>query len=118
MRLIDADNLKYKNLAEVNGKLTYVLTAEEIDNAPTVIWCSETSDGLPLMDLRPRPQGKWIFKDHNYYDDRSRRLWAKFTCSCCNEQRSFYEIPETIGEYDTDNFCPNCGAQMVKGGAE
>ena len=28
--------MKYKNLAEVNGRLTYVLTAEEIDNAPTV----------------------------------------------------------------------------------
>lgn len=36
MRLIDADALKYKNLAEVNGRLTHVLTAEEIDNAPTV----------------------------------------------------------------------------------
>ena len=36
VRLIDANALKYKNLAEVNGKLTYVLTAEEIDNAPTV----------------------------------------------------------------------------------
>jgi hypothetical protein len=35
-RLIDADALKYKNLAEVNGRLTYVLTAEDIDNAPTV----------------------------------------------------------------------------------
>ena len=37
VRLIDANALKYKNLAEVNGKLTYVLTAEEINNAPTVI---------------------------------------------------------------------------------
>lgn len=36
VRLIDANALKYKNLAEVNGRLTYVLTAEEIDNAPTV----------------------------------------------------------------------------------
>lgn len=36
MRLIDADELKYKNIAEVNGILTHVLTAEEIDNAPTV----------------------------------------------------------------------------------
>ena len=36
MRLIDADALKYKNVAEVNGILTHILTAEEIDNAPTV----------------------------------------------------------------------------------
>lgn len=36
MRLIDADALKFKNVAEVNGILTHILTAEEIDNAPTV----------------------------------------------------------------------------------
>ena len=41
MRLIDADALKFKNVAEVNGYLTHILTAEEIDNAPTV---SEFSD--------------------------------------------------------------------------
>lgn len=33
-RLIDANALKYKNLAEVNGRLTYVLTPEEINSAP------------------------------------------------------------------------------------
>lgn len=52
MRLIDADELKYKNLAEVNGKLTYVLTAEEIDNAPTV---------------EDRPQGEWIDYNNTFY---------------------------------------------------
>ena len=26
-----------------------------IDGAPTVIWCSESCGGHPLMDLRPRP---------------------------------------------------------------
>lgn len=36
VRLIDANALKYKKLAEVDGKLTHVLTAEEINNAPTV----------------------------------------------------------------------------------
>lgn len=41
MRTIDADALKFKNVAEVNGILTHILTPEEIDNAPTV---SEFSD--------------------------------------------------------------------------
>ena len=36
VRLIDANALKFKNLAEVNGRLTYVLTSEEINNAPTI----------------------------------------------------------------------------------
>lgn len=35
MRLIDADALRFKNVAEVNGILTHILTADEIDNAPT-----------------------------------------------------------------------------------
>ena len=26
-----------------------------IDNAPTIALCGETSDGLPLIDLRPKP---------------------------------------------------------------
>lgn len=38
MRLIDADALKFKNVAEVNGILTHILTAEEIDNAPTALF--------------------------------------------------------------------------------
>lgn len=67
VRLIDANALKYKNLAEVNGRLTYVLTPEEIDNAPIV----ETSkieykaynegfkDGVEQgIRLSDRPQGK------------------------------------------------------------
>lgn len=60
MRLIDANALKFQNVAEVNGKLTHVLLPEEIDNAPVIIWCSQTPEGLPLMDLRERQQGEWI----------------------------------------------------------
>ena len=45
VRLIDANALKYKNLAEVNGRLTYVLTAEEINNAPTVAVNCKICDG-------------------------------------------------------------------------
>lgn len=50
MRLIDADALKYKNLAEVNGRLTYVLTAEEIDNAPTVFAYTENDMCQAMVD--------------------------------------------------------------------
>lgn len=56
MRIIDADALKYKNLAEVNGRLTYVLTPEEINNAPTVHtkdcegcpYCPNSNSGIPI----------------------------------------------------------------------
>jgi len=82
VRLIDANALKYKNLAEVNGKLTYVLTAEEIDNAPTVeteeiaklkrennaleqemLYCREN------WKKAERPQGEWIPVSERLPDD-------------------------------------------------
>jgi len=59
MRLIDANALKYKNLAEVNGRLTYVLTAEEIDNAPTVEPCSNCED---------RRQAEYIRQSSSWYE--------------------------------------------------
>ena len=36
MRLIDANALKFTKVAEVNGVLTHILTAEDINNAQTV----------------------------------------------------------------------------------
>ena len=107
MKLIDADALKYKNLAEVNGRLTYVLTPEEINNAPTV----ETSkiehkaynegfkDGVDQgIRLSDRPQGKWILCEDTYFSK----------CSICGD----IWLNEECG-----NYCSNCGAKM-KGGAE
>lgn len=60
MRLIDAEALKeeFDNLLLWKSK-DIELIKEVIDNAPAVIKCSMTSDGLPLMDLRPRSQGEW-----------------------------------------------------------
>ena len=103
MRLIDAEALKFTKVAEVNGVLTHVLMAEDIDNAPTVIWCSETSDGLPLMDLRPRPQGEWIKK----VDD------VGFISHICSNCGSEIEVEDPCD----DKFCYSCGAKM-KGGVE
>ena len=46
------------------------------------------------------PQGKWI--DHCYQN---------FRCSICG-----YIIADS--DVDEYNYCPNCGAQMQKGGTE
>lgn len=90
---IKADRLMYKNTAI---GIQHALNV--IDNAPTIIWCSETSEGLPLMDLRPRPQGKWIMKT----DD------VGFISHICSECGAEIEV-----ENPCDNkYCWNCGAQM------
>lgn len=54
----------------------------------------EIPDGLPLMDLRPRPQGEWI--ELREYDNK---------CSICGQTMM-----------DKWDYCPNCGADM-RGGA-
>ena len=100
VRLIDANALKYKNLAEVNGKLTYVLTAEEVNNAPTV------TNGTYEQGFRVgaygrldeiRPQGEWIYTPNII----GLSEYEGITCSICGN--------DSIGDF---NFCPNCGAKM------
>lgn len=116
VRLINANALKFKNLAEVNGRLTYVLTAEEIDNAPTVtlpIMLDNKYDEVILAHERiayergvadgyaeaieEMPRGEWIM---NKTSVRGRN----YTCTACEKvsRNKFH-------------FCPNCGARMEIG---
>ena len=90
MRLIDADALKFKNVAEVNGILTHILTAEEIDNAPTVkAYTFEEVESIrnEALDFArnsyKRPHGKWITTD--------KLREGFYICSNCKEMRSLYE---------------------------
>ena len=98
MRLIDADVLLKSLHNFFDGKVidepTYILRDVYcyIDGAPTIIWCSETSEGYPLMDLRPREKGKWIIHD---------RENLKYGCNQCGNLTNI-----------NSNFCPNCGANM------
>lgn len=137
MRLIDADALKD---AVLENGITDIFNL--IKNAPTVIWCSETSEGLPLMDLRPKPQVAYLCKYHKephyckhttriedalnfvkledgkYLEvERSQGKWGKWViteiqCPNCLE----YFLTDC---YSTEelNKCPSCNAKM-KGGAE
>ena len=108
MRLIDADKLK-EVFAEHEDRKGYLTGDWEvlIDNAPTIIWCSKNSDGLPLMDLRSRPQGEWVIQRlQNGFDD--------VYCPFCNARPTRSEY----GYYLRDNFCHECGADMRKDGVE
>jgi len=63
MRLIDADEVRKYALEayHANGvelEPIMLVPLDAIDNAQTIIWCSETSEGYPLMDLRPKGECK------------------------------------------------------------
>ncbi len=66
--------------------------------------CEEehTAIALAIKALEERPQGEWIISE---YVDTRRGFITK--CPFCKT--------DTIGG---GNFCPNCGANMRKGGAE
>lgn len=94
MRLIDADEFK-KQLENADEYTELAEVIEMLDNAPTVIWCSETPEGLPLMDMRERPQGEWVM-----ITEPDGFIHSK--CSVCNQFNDWGDVP----------FCPWCGADM------
>ena len=110
MRLIDADALtKEVNDNKELSEAERVYIEGILLNAPTIIKCGITSDGLPLMDLTPRPHGEWIYDSDNIP-----------ICNQCEEialQRIFVKVPGLIQDVKMvhSNFCPHCEAQMTGG---
>lgn len=103
MRPIDADALKFSKVAEVNGVLTHVLTAEDINNAPTVEYpfYQEAYQTGFEEGKNERPRGEWNIH----------RVAFHLTCPFCgcNVRALKHEVFE--GNYDY-NFCINCGADL------
>ena len=66
-------------------------------------------DRIPAADVRPVVRGKWIKTEIRAPFDQD-----EFTCSVCGSW------PWWCGVTDANlpNFCPNCGASMVKEGEE
>lgn len=89
-------------LDSVSAKLAFNMILRKIDNAPTVDINTELSvaylKGRRQGQSEERPQGEWIKKYKGQVNS---------FCSECD-----YEVGKIT------NFCPNCGADMRKGGAE
>ena len=132
-RLIDADALKEElNKKEVVGRFNTLLL---IDNAPTVVpdndifeWCTDCKEYDQEKHCCPRwsskireaveeikqckldelrPKGEWI--ETNSYDEN-------IICSFCKTE--FDGDIKLVCGGENPNFCPNCGADMRKGGKE
>lgn len=96
MRLIDADALtKEINENKELFEAERVYLEGIILNAPAVIICGRTSDGLPLFDLTPRSRGEWKIDGCLIACDQCGRILLKAS--------------------ELYNFCPQCGAQMIGG---
>lgn len=111
MRLIDADKfsedlMKLWDYSCDDGVSAIAVLKQALlalNNAPTVIQCSETSEGYPLMDLRPVEERPIRCKDCKY------TVLSKDgkTLICC--------LTMKIGTVKPDFYCGN---GEMKGGAE
>ena len=87
MRLIDADAL--------NREIDKV---ECYSRDPDVTHMSECIANAPTVDAEPVRHGKWMPREEGVVYP----FWERYTCSVCGKHAD-----------DTD-YCPNCGARMVK----
>ena len=89
MRLIDADQLRYKSLyhgmidvpLKPQSETVFFVTYEDIENAPTV---DPVKHGCWV---ETHPEWKWEYRSQK--------------CSCCGAEHK-----------NQWRFCPSCGAQM------
>ena len=77
------------------------------DNGETLVLTDRRgyTRAVKLLPYEERPQGKWVF---NRYD----RV-GNWHCSECR-----HIVIGANNQKPVDNFCPNCGADMRKGGNE
>lgn len=107
IRLIDANKLEHEIRKSMNERYKSwtktikvadisTLIFDAIASAPSIMTARTTTEGFPIIDMRPRNTGEWldIYSSHIAYK-----------CSCCGVQ-----MPIT----DLFNYCPNCGAYMQK----
>lgn len=104
MRLGDLDALKEEMNRPFWEKWEWEFICKSIDNATTIDnpYQEGHIDGmLQAEKLYARSQGEWIIDGHH------------IRCNRCNE---YICDTDREGNKIPDNFCPNCGAFMQKGG--
>ena len=102
-RLIDANALK--------EQIDYYIKEagwSEHDNR-VLGWCKEFIDNAPTVDaivntIEVRPQGEWYYSIDKGWE--------------CNQCHEIVKDMPTCMRKALYNFCPNCGAELRKGGAK
>lgn len=131
MRLIDADELKKLFPDNGEGSWTYNITAKMyIDNAPTVIpdndifeWCTDCKE----HDQEKHCCHRWSSKIREAVEEVKQckldelRPKGEWTEEDGRPQCPFCKTVAPFNDYDgfqLSKFCPECGADMQKGGKE
>lgn len=67
---------------------------------------------LPAADVRPVVRGEW--DKHEDYDEYGGGRYVEWSCSeCCHiVKRGWAVRDKNSDKKPTENFCPNCGADM------
>lgn len=66
---------------------------------------------IPSADVRPVVRGEW--EKHEDFDPYGGGRFVEWVCSECDKRlRGDWATRNHIEETPTENFCPNCGADM------
>lgn len=95
-RLIDAEAITDHEIIDYLG-IRYASCLDDV---------RDMLNDQPTIEAAPVVHGKWV----KY----------SFSCVCTQCEKEFEDddIRRIMGEGKMPNFCPNCGADMRKGGAE
>ena len=104
-----------KTLAAHFAKKLMEFGYESYEEADTLekMYCDGVSDAMNIVDTLPttdRPKGKWTEKEV-VLDEEAKVIeeWQSARCSNCGR---YHTAPYHYYFYE-DNFCPNCGADMI-----
>lgn len=75
-----------------------------LDPVDDIIDLAKGIDLIPAANVRRNAKGEWIRE--SFINKRGEKMFHSPKCSACGSNETF-----------TTKFCPNCGADMRKGGA-
>lgn len=108
MRYIDADKLMlHLNDYKLQVSPSWKDKWERMVSCLVIDTCMEAVQEQPTADVRENVKAHWI--------DMKPTGDSRFMCSRCKVKE---KVPTIMGEPIVWDYCPNCGAEMRKGGAE
>lgn len=119
MRAIDADDLMktVKRLEHMNGEYTESFVNSAGNRSIEFDRLKDYIDNAQTIDIPKRMIAHWVWNPNG--NDYGIPAWTCSNCNCKNDMLPTFGVK--YGEalknpylFAGSNFCPNCGAQMIK----